>query len=466
MKRALLIWLMLWSVVSLYSGQLHAQSTPQKVLQLFDDLPVDDAEGQSVLKKGETAAKKITRNIFVKALLSKQQCYIGEPILLQYKLYTAVQSRSELSKLPLLNHFAAYAMPNVQEQPQYEEIGNQKFKVYDLAAWQLLPFTAGVLPIDPLSVQHQVAYENDLNNKVAYSGVTSSETLTLQVLELPLPGKGISASDAIGNFNITANYETDTMVADALNQLHLIITGTGNFNNVTLPQVNWPAVIQVFPAKEKMEVDFEKFPAAGAKHFSIPFVITEPGEYKIPGYQFTFFNADAKAYQTQDIPGKTIYVKTAAVTSPQAIRENSNHTTEIWVGLTVSFFLLLFIIGMLAYLKHKTKKRKTVVIANPVIKTAIVVNHFHGLSQLEAIANNDQYVLEVKEYLAENFIQANAASGSIFKNAAGNLVNNCNYLLFSPGTISMADRQQLSDAVKEFCNTYKELISEPSSLLN
>lgn len=460
------IRLIVWGFACVQINSADAQSTPQKVLNIFDDLPVNDASERSVLKSGETAAQKMEKNIFIKTLLSKQECYAGEPVLLQYKLYTAVQSRSELSKLPVFNHFAAYAITNVQEQPEYEQLGNHKFRVYNIAAWQLFPYTTGVLHIDPLSVQNHVSYEDGMGAAVAYSGVTQSDALTIQVLEFPQPENGKSFSGAIGNFTIAANYQNDTLVAGEVNHLHLTITGTGNFNSVTLPEITWPAGTQVFAAKESTQVDFEKFPASGTKYFDIPFVITRAGDYAIPAWSFTYFNADAKKYQSFNIATKSIHIKSPASKLIPDLSKTLNNNKDWWVVLTVSAFLLLFVVCMLRYAQQKARKSKAIVVAEPSIEYTNPASRFEGLFQLDAVEDNSRYITQLKGYLTENFIHDHSSAGRIFKNSARELVSNCDYLLFSPDTITTADRQQVSNAVKEFCNSYKELINEPSSLLN
>ena len=59
-----------------------------------------------ILKPGEKAEDKIQKNLFIKLDVSKTSCYIGEPITASYKLYTRLQSESNITDAPSFNGFS------------------------------------------------------------------------------------------------------------------------------------------------------------------------------------------------------------------------------------------------------------------------------------------------------------------------------------------------------------------------
>jgi len=56
----------------------------------------DDMDKSSVLQPGETPASKIKSNLFVKVFANKTTCVVGEPILVEYKLFTRLRSQSKV----------------------------------------------------------------------------------------------------------------------------------------------------------------------------------------------------------------------------------------------------------------------------------------------------------------------------------------------------------------------------------
>jgi hypothetical protein len=57
----------------------------------------DDYSGQLLLP-GEDPYRKIKENLFVKLIVNKQSCLVGEPIVATFKLFSRLQSRSDIVK--------------------------------------------------------------------------------------------------------------------------------------------------------------------------------------------------------------------------------------------------------------------------------------------------------------------------------------------------------------------------------
>ncbi len=67
-------------------------------------------EQEYILKPGEKLSEKIKKNIFVRVEADKTSCYIGEPLVVTYKLYSRLKSESKVTKRPSLNGFSVYDM--------------------------------------------------------------------------------------------------------------------------------------------------------------------------------------------------------------------------------------------------------------------------------------------------------------------------------------------------------------------
>src|SRR5215208_5806025 len=83
-------------------------------------------EGQSTyfLSRGEDPLKKIRDNLFLKIMVDKHSCYIGEPLVATFKLYSRLQSTSEVIKNPGFYGFSVYDMVNLDDKLESLEIHN------------------------------------------------------------------------------------------------------------------------------------------------------------------------------------------------------------------------------------------------------------------------------------------------------------------------------------------------------
>ena len=72
--------------------------------------PKESGESSYFLKPGEDPFKKIRENLFLKLIIDRQTCFIGEPLVATFKLYSRLQSRSNVIKNPGFYGFSVYDM--------------------------------------------------------------------------------------------------------------------------------------------------------------------------------------------------------------------------------------------------------------------------------------------------------------------------------------------------------------------
>jgi len=237
------------------------------VHSLFSDLPIADASKNSILNDDENAEEKIRKNIFVKATVSKTSAYLGEPILVTYRLFTALKSKSQVNSRPSLSNFSAVEMQVNNEIMHHEQIADKDYRVFTIWQAQLNPFQQGDLTIDPMLVDNTVDYIADNNKAYHYSGAVKSNSLNLKIIPLPDKGKPAGFSGVIGKFNISATLAQTNIKTGEKNNLHIEITGSGSFDNISLPVIAWPAGFDHFIDKEAVSIGKNEFPPNGKKNF-------------------------------------------------------------------------------------------------------------------------------------------------------------------------------------------------------
>jgi hypothetical protein len=153
-------------------------------------------------------------------------------------------------------------------------------------------------------VDNTVEYTDDNGKSHIYSGVVKSDPVNIQILALPDKNKPPSFSGVVGKFEIKDSIQKTSITAGESNSLHIEISGKGEYEDINLPAIVWPAGFDHYAVHETNAGDLNKFPAEGKKVFDIPFVAGQTGNIQFPAVTFNYFDPHKKDYfqiQTQPI---------------------------------------------------------------------------------------------------------------------------------------------------------------------
>ena len=274
------------------------------------------------LQPGENPFDKIKQNLFVKLMVDKQSCFVGEPVLATFKLYSRLESKSAIIKNPGFYGFTVYDIENLSDkQVAKEKINGKIFDVHTIRKVQLYPLQPGVFTIDAMQVKNKVEFSHSPVNKKAeqeiIEGVSGNNgndskaegtdiveteiiTLPVTVRVKPLPAKNqpIGFEGAIGRFSIAALMTKDNLAKNEEGFFEITLSGKGNFIQLSPPAVQWPAEIESFETIVQDNLNKNTIPLTGSRTFRYPFVCTVPGSYQFPGIKISFFDTDSNNYKT------------------------------------------------------------------------------------------------------------------------------------------------------------------------
>ncbi|HWJ91857.1 MAG TPA: BatD family protein, partial [Flavisolibacter sp.] len=109
--------------------------------------------------------KLIAENLFVRTIVDKTSCFIGEPVTATFKLYSRLQSTSEVINSPSLYGFTVMDILNTNEAHQsVETIGDKVFNTSVLRKLQLYPGQPGRLVIDPMQLQNEIDFDDSIDH--------------------------------------------------------------------------------------------------------------------------------------------------------------------------------------------------------------------------------------------------------------------------------------------------------------
>lgn len=290
-------------------------------------------EDSYFLKQGEDPFQKIRENLFLKLTIDKSTCLVGEPLVATFKLYSRLQSKSNIIKNPGFYGFSVYDMVNVNDQEQSEEkLNGHWFDVHTILKVQLYPLQPGIFTIDPMELTNEVEFSRSVVNKKTEQEVTenmygvktdddenknaevykvniSTNPVTVKIRPLPVKNAADTFAGAVGNFSIRAFLEKDSVSKNEEDSLIITIIGVGNFQRVGSPLVNWPKDIEFFEPSVKDTLNKQQVPLTGERRFRYIFLSNRPGRYTIPPISFSFFDLRTKSYRTVVSRALTVFVK-------------------------------------------------------------------------------------------------------------------------------------------------------------
>ena len=368
---------------------------PQKRQQEFDE---------NVIRKNETTQEKVSKNMQFNLLLSKNTCYVGEPIMATYKLYTRLKTESRLDKNPSFNGVSVVDMTNEMDVENYtqEKFEGKLFNVYNVRKAQLYPLQAGVLPIETAILSNRIGFVNydaSGNGNIVSENVNlESKPQSITVLPLPEKNKPANFAGSVGKFNMALQLEKNTFATDEMGKLLVTISGEGNMQLLTLPTIEWPSAFETFETKTTDNTVNSTMPISGSKTFEIPFAISKAGNYTIPTISFSFFNTATKNYETINAPEINFNVKqgTGKLQRPTNIIANNNGSKNKFSFVKLLGSLILLALLAFSYFYFVVNKKK-----KEITKKEVLNDDLENVKEI-FIPSDKNYFEKAKQYLDEN----------------------------------------------------------------
>ncbi|MES1218484.1 MAG: BatD family protein [Bacteroidota bacterium] len=447
------------------------------------------------LRPGENPIEKMRQNLFLKVMVDKRNCYVGEPVVATYKLYSRLESQSDIVKNPGFYGFAVYDMINLSDKAQTTEIINGKtFDVHTVRKVQLYPLQAGHYVIDPMELSNRVEFsrsevnkkteqqivEGVLHNAAAelhnntemYESTSATESIPIHVKALPAKNKTDSFTAAVGDFSITAKLEKKDIARNEQSQLVISIKGKGNFTQIVPPVIKWPAGIDAFEPVIKDSIDRLQVPLAGTKTFRYAFVSGKPGNYEIPAVEFNFFNPDTNHFENLVTEPLAVHISNKE-TEKQIINDKGKSiavSPNLYRWLTVGILLMVAILLFLIWTNKKNRKKAEQLIKEEIkpAEPGISIDKILEAAQMMMVADNNNFYRELSKSIWEYFRRKMQVSGSTMSKPL--LIQNLksagieNAIIIDLVTImNQCETVMYTDSIPE--NQKEELFTKTKSLL-
>ena len=387
-----------------------------------------------LIKPNENLDATIKKNIFVRLTISKKECYVGEPILVVYKLYTRLQSESKLVKQPEFSGCSVIEMTTDDLRPTKEIINGKAYKCYVIRKVQLVPLQEGNIMLGTAEVENSISFfkttlEVYNSTPILTKNITlGNEPFLLKVNGLPIKNKPENFKNVVGNFSINARVNKLKDTVNDNNNLEITIEGKGNFQDLVCPTIKWSSNFEHFEIESNEILDRLSFPVNGRKIFTIPFSCKKEGTSTILPIQFSYFDSELKQYKTIKTDSINITVlPTIEKIDNAKLSEEVGNSKYIWIVPCIAF-----VVGIILWLNFFKKEKKNEATKSPIIEEAntpiITKNNTEKLNDLLLLEDDKAYYQAAKNLMVELF--ENEISNHK-KAELKSLINGCNEALYA-----------------------------------
>jgi hypothetical protein len=260
-----------------------------------------------VVKGKKQENNNIEKNLFITVNTTKKNIIVGEQIIVSYKLHTRLElENTELSQLPNLNGFWKKDLES-SSRFKREVIDGIPYNTAIIKKTVLTAQKSGKLEIDPIKVTCSIRITNQRNRRDPFANffntynvkeeIISSKKITINVKDLPSP-KPSNFSGGVGNFEISSKTDKNELNANDALTYTIKLTGTGNIELIKPFIIDFPKDFEVYDPKITEKI-FQGGNKRSIKTFEYLLIPRYKGEYKIPTYNFSFFDTKQKKYVTK-----------------------------------------------------------------------------------------------------------------------------------------------------------------------
>ena len=261
------------------------------------------------------------KDLFLKAIPSKRTAYVGEQVVLTYKLYTKVPVSSlSITKSP---SFAGFWTKDITDnsggtlRQSSEYINGVEYTTAEVQKMIVIPQRSGNLSLDPMILEcvAQIRTQNNrrqsndpfdifFNDPFFNRNVTnvrkelSSTGLSIDVKSLPDNGKPESFAGAVGNFSFKSDIDKTQLKTNEAFTLTLTVSGTGNIELLQMPTPSFPPDFEVYDPKITTSANNTANGMSGTKKAEYLVIPRRAGSFNLTPVEFSYFDPSKGTYSS------------------------------------------------------------------------------------------------------------------------------------------------------------------------
>ena len=261
--------------------------------------------------QSQASSADVEDNLFIVAEVSKRDVFKGEPIKVDYKIYSRYNiANLEFTDEPQFNGF----WKEVISRAEYKNFTRARYKgqifnMMPLLSVALFPSSTGKLEIPEINMTVDVRVEPrsffDFGSTKRFS--IGSKSVSVNVKDIPATNKPVNFSGAIGRFTVKSSIsQTELKVGDTFTYT-LEISGTGNISQFEQPKLPEMNHLRFLTPEITSDINADKI--SGLKTIKYLVIAQEKGTFTIPSLEFAYFDTQKKQYEVLKTKSYTINVE-------------------------------------------------------------------------------------------------------------------------------------------------------------
>ena len=413
--------------------------------------------------------------LFAKISCSKTSPYIGENILVNYKIYQSSYHIRNLEitdyDLPMINDFWTELLEpkNKQWKESQEIINGIAFRVFTLKKEIISPQKSGKLTIPSFEVSTTI--NRDFFNRGVSKKIRSNSPV-LKVKKLPENSPRSFNGQVGSNYKMSVNISKKELEVDQALDFEIKISGNGNLKQLKFPNIDFPKDLEKYPEEIKSKIQLSENGVSGKKTLNQLLIPRFHGDYEIPSFDFCYFDVRSKKYITLSHPLTIIKVNKSKNSPSSNFEANSSGKIKAFDQEDVEL--------MSENIHHIRSKTKLYDFSNPIFGTTFywsIMGSFPLtlILLLLFLNNKDRFLNKEKIHLRKTIKQVQKGFKDI-KQGFTRMDNNdffkevyklWNIYLLNKYEINLSDlsRKKISEILVE-SNVPKESVEAMDKILN
>ncbi len=287
--------------------KVGASSIEVKGKEMFSDpINVEVLKGKSGATSQSDIQKKLEEQVFIKAVPSTEMAYVGQQVVLDYKLYTT--RNIDTYNLLAESEYDGFFVQDVRNHrwgTVREVVDGVQYSAKILKRVVLFPQQGGLMTIEPMEIQLAVINEDGqpkrrrslFDRPSTTRVVVKTEPVKLNVRSLPTNAPE-TFTGAVGKFQMALKNSSNNLSTDDVISIQMTLTGDGDIKQVQAPifkvddnfEAYDPRTTVKAPEERNGKVRFQKV-------IEYLFLPKKAGNHTISP-EFTYFDTDSLKYIT------------------------------------------------------------------------------------------------------------------------------------------------------------------------
>tara|TARA_Y100001968_G_C19423186_1_gene752899 strand:+ start:226 stop:1983 length:1758 start_codon:yes stop_codon:yes gene_type:complete len=415
-----------------------------------------------------------SKDLFILAVLDKNQAYVGEEIIYSVRLYRRFSAIDQL--LYQEPKFGMLSEQLERDQKTYTQTYKGiRYYVQEIDRRSLFSYESGSIAIPPASAEVQI-------NFFYGSQIIQSNEISINIIPLPETNKPSDFSGLVGDYGLDVDVNTKALVENKPIAIRLSVGGSGNLKQLSTLSISTDSdIFKVYQSSINDLITYVNS-VKGIRHFEYIMVPKVDGSLSLPVFSFSYFDPKTKQYNVLSSPSQTVSIIDAGESEIQfANNDSQNLITELRQDLryikesidiskqatpffkqVFSLFLIALNIGLLATTifsfiaksslfrniiqRFSLKPSKQAVNAIEQIKStsdwSINDVQHHIFRFLSSILNRPVQGLPLSEII-EELTQQNIDTSTITD--LESLLDQCSFLAYSPDSSNVESKIDICD---------------------